>query len=190
MLSYASHKYEGILTCDEDPLNILRTPCPPISNERWHEARLTVQKLMEAREKILKGGAGLAAPQIGINHPIFIYTPNRTTESLRVVINPSFEPLGNVTIEGEEACFSAPLRCTKLKRWEKIKVCYQNLEGELIEDTLKGFESKVFQHEMDHLQGKLTLDHLTANVKTFEDAESFQAYMVQIYQEDGKQYKE
>jgi len=188
MSSFASHKYDGILTCDEEGGEVLRFPSPDISPEEWHLATSTAEKLLYAREHILGGGAGLAAPQIGINLPVFIYTPDRTAENLRVVINPSYEPLGAAMIEGYEACFSVPLRCTKLKRWKKIKVKYQNREGGWVEDILDGFAAKVFQHEMDHIKGKLTIDHESADVQSFKDAESFETYMKQIHQEDSTRY--
>ena len=188
MSGFASQAYEGIVTCNQDPANILRKQTHPIQMNEWNLAKSTIHKLLEVREKILKGGAGLAAPQIGINHPIFIYTPDRTTESLKIVINPSFEPLGDVLVEGYEACFSVPLHCTKIKRWEKIKASYQNLEGRWVEEILDGFGAKVFQHEMDHLQGKLTLDHETAEILRFTDPEVFQEHMSQIHLEDSRRY--
>jgi peptide deformylase len=188
MSSFASQKYEGIITCDEEGGEILRIPCPPISLEDWHLAKETAEKLLYAREHILGGGAGLAAPQIGINLPVFIYTPDRTAESLRVVINPSYEPVGEVQVEGYEACFSVPLRCTKLKRWERIKVSYQDLAGHRVEEILDGFAAKVFQHEMDHVNGQLTIDHETANVQTFANPESFMDFMKHIHDEDSKRY--
>lgn len=188
MASYASQKYEGIVTCDEDPTRVLRRPLEPIKEEEWSLAKATVQKLLYVRENILKGGAGLAAPQIGIAHPIFIYTPDRTTKNLRIVINPSFTPMGTSTVEGHEACFSVPMRCTKLTRWEKINVKYQTLEGLMIEEMIEGFAAKVFQHEIDHIKGKLTIDYETAEVLTFTDAQAFEDYMQQVHLEDGKRY--
>jgi len=188
MASYASQKYEEIVTCDEDPTNVLRQSNQPISKEDWDRACSTVQKLLHVRERILGGGAGLAAPQIGINHPIFIYTPDRTTENLRVVINPSFEPIGEAMVEGSEACFSVPLICTKLKRWGKIRVQYQNLEGEPVEEVLENFAAKVFQHEMDHLNGKLTIDHGDAKVLTFTSPQAFEDHMKQVHLEDEGRY--
>jgi len=189
MTSFASQRFEGIVTCDEDSGNILRGSSPFIVQQDWSLVSPAVEKLLHVRETILKGGAGLAAPQIGISLPIFIYTPDRTTENLRVVVNPSFEPASHVKIKGYEACYSVPLRCTTLARWEKIKVRYQNLNREWVEDTVEGFEAKVFQHEMDHLQGKLTIDHETAEVMTFTDPHAFQEHMKQIHLEDSKTYK-
>lgn len=188
MLGLASHPYEGIVTSDNDPTHILRTPTVPLTEKDWDLAKQTAQKLFKVRETVLKGGAGLAAPQIGINHPIFIYTPDRATENLRVVVNPSFEPIGNTLVVGDEACFSVPLHCTKVKRWEKIKVHYQNLDGEVIEEVLEGFAAKAFQHEIDHIKGKLTIDHETADILKFSNAQAFQEHMRQVHVEDSKGY--
>lgn len=189
MASDAPQKYEGILTCDDDEDNILRTPTRFLDEKDWELAHATIKKLHTIRHNVLKGGAGLSAPQIRILLPIFIYTPNRTTEGLIDVINPSFEPVGTTTVEGYEACFSEPLRCTKLARWKTIKCRYQDLKGQWQDPVLHDFAAKVFQHEMDHLQGKLTIDHPSAKVMTFSDSQSFQDYMRKIHQDDSKTYK-
>ncbi len=185
----ASHKYEGIVTCDEDNENILRRPTSFLSGEHWELAKLTIEKLHSIRNNVLKGGAGLAAPQIGILLPIFIYTPDRRTESLIDAINPSYEPMGTDTVDGYEACFSEPLRCAKLKRWKQIKCRYQNLQEKWIEVLLQDFAAKVFQHEMDHLEGKLIIDHPSAKVLNFTESPAFEEYMANVLHEDSKTYK-
>lgn len=189
MAGYASQKYEGLITCDDDSDNILRKPTPFLDQENWDLAQSTIQKLHNVRNNILKGGAGLAAPQVGILLPIFIYTPDRTTESLINVINPSFEPVGTLTVDGYEACFSEPLRCVKLRRWKQIKCRYQDLQGQWHEVVLQDFPAKVFQHEMDHLQGKLIIDHPLAEIMTFSKAQDFEDYMAKIRLEDSKTYE-
>ncbi|MGN6671500.1 MAG: peptide deformylase [Candidatus Nucleicultricaceae bacterium] len=188
MAAYATEKYNEIITSDEDEEGVLRTPSSTLKDDVWSLAGATVERLQFVRHEILKGGAGLAAPQIGVNHPIFIYTPDRTTENLRVVINPSFEPMGEEDVEGTEACFSVPLRCVKLNRWKKIKVRYQTLEKTWVEDILEGFAAKVFQHEMDHILGRLIVDHSSAEVTTFKDAKEFEEHMKRIHLEDSKTY--
>lgn len=190
MANFASsmpHTYEGIITCDNNVENILRTPTPVLKEEDWDLAHATIKKLRAILQNI--GGAGLAAPQIGILLPIFIYTPNRTAEGLIDVINPSYEPLGTMIVEGYEACYSEPLRCTKLTRWKTIKCRYQNLEGQWQDVVLQDFPAKVFQHEMDHLQGKLTMDHPSAQVTTFPNEQDFQEHLDQIRQNDSRTYK-
>lgn len=189
MTSYASQKYEGIVTCDEDKENILHTPTAFLNDTDWALAESTIKKLHAVRNNFLKGDAGLAAPQIGVLLPIFIYTRDRTTENLINVINPSFEPIGTLTVEGYEACFSEPLRCTKLKRWKNIHCRYQDLTKQWKDVVLQDFEAKVFQHEMDHLQGALTTDHPSAEVVTFTDAQAFQDHIQKIHLNDAKTYK-
>ena len=189
MTSFASQPYEGIVICDNDAENILRSPTSFLDEKNWDLAQETIQKLHAVRNNILKGGAGLAAPQIGISLPIFIYTPNRNTESLVNVINPSFEPIGTDIVEGYEACFSSPLRCVKLGRWKQIKCRYQDLEKQWNEVTLEDFAAKVFQHEMDHLQGRLTIDHASAEIMTFSETKTFQKYMEKVHLEDSETYK-
>lgn len=188
MAGYATEKYDEIVTCDDDAVGVLCTPSSALKEEMWSHAVATVERLLFVRNEILRGGAGLAAPQIGVNHPIFIYTPDRTTENLRVVINPSFEPIGEGEVKGVEACFSAPLRCVKLNRWKKIKVRYQTLEKSWVEEILEDFAAKVFQHEMEHIQGRLIVDHPSAEVTIFKDAKEFEEHMKCIHLEDSKTY--
>lgn len=96
--------------------------------------------------------------------------------------------MGAAFIDGYEACYSVPLRCTKLKRWKTIKVQYQAPQGQWVEQVIEDFAAKVFQHEMNHLKGKLTIDHERADVQTFNDAQTFQNYMERIHREDAKTY--
>lgn len=188
MSSFASKTYKEIVTCDEEAGTVLRMPTTPIKAEDWDIVRTTADKLLYIRNEVLKGGAGLAAPQIGLNLPIFLYTPDRTTANLRVVINPSFEAIGDEFIEGAEACFSEPLRCVTLRRWKRIKVRYQTLDQNWVETILEDFAAKVFQHEMDHIQGHLTMDHPDAHVLSFTDPKAFEEHMKQVHQEDAKTY--
>ncbi len=176
-----------IVTTNSPRESILRSQCETISRSEWHIARETAQKLLETREKI-GGGAGLAAPQIGIQRAVFIYSPNRSKEKLRVVINPSYQPMGSLVAK-EEACFSVPLHITTLERWSTIHVHYQDLNGNEVEETLEGFPAQVFQHEMDHLRGVLTIDHEGAQLQKFSTVEDFEEHMSRVRNADAKQYK-
>ncbi len=189
MPSYASKNYEGILTYDKDREQILRKPTVILNEKNWHLAQPTVEKLHFIRNHILNGGAGLAAPQIGVSLSIFIYTPDRTTESLVDVINPSFEPLNNLILENHESCFSLPLYTAKLKRWKQIKCRYQDLQRQWNEVILQDFAAKVFQHEMDHLYGRLIVDHPSAEVVRFHETQDFENYMKKVYLYEYQYYK-
>lgn len=188
MSSYALQEYEEIVKWNKDPHNILRMPTIPLSKPEWDLAQLITEKLIQTREVLLRGGAGLAAPQIGINRSVFIFSPDRTKEKLKVATNPILEPIGTHLVDGEEACFSIPLKCTKIKRWRTVKARYQDIRGNIVEEILDDFAAKVFQHEMDHLKGRLTIDYETAYVLTFSDPEAFREYMQQVHLEDLRSY--
>lgn len=105
---------------------------------------------------------GMAANQWGVNKSIFLYCPSGdTVNGLEVVINPSYEPKKNILMltgseQSEwEGCFSVPLAAGKIKRDTKIKIRYQNMQGEVIEGELSGWPARVWQHENDHLNGYL-----------------------------------
>ncbi len=177
-----------IISHDDHHSACLRFPSPYLTNENWELAHNVAQKLLYVRNEVIKGGAGLAAPQIGINLPIFIYSPDRTTENIRVVINPSFKPVGDEKHISYEACFSVPLKCTKIPRWETILVTYQDLNKDIISAYLTSFAAKVFQHETDHIRGTLTVDHESAEVVSFPDNDTFKEYMTKVIKEDMKRY--
>ena len=170
---------------DNDPDNLLRTKAIKVTD--FAQAKKAAEQLITLRKK-LGGGAGLAANQAGLNLAMFIYTPDRTDANLRVVINPSFEPVGNEMVEGEEACYSEPLRCSTVKRWKTIRVRYQTLDGEWVEETLTGFPAKVFQHEMDHDDGVLLSDK-DAKTIVFPDRQAFDDYFAGVKATDAKNYQ-
>lgn len=117
-----------------------------------------------------KSAAGMAANQWGIRKRIFIFTPEGSEPGQRVevMINPSYvphlrpgetEPAMDAAYEG---CFSVPLTAGLVRRYRCIRAAYYTPAGERIEGILEGWEARVFQHETDHLDGKLfdgKLDH-------------------------------
>jgi peptide deformylase len=117
--------------------------------------------------------SGLAAPQIGISKKIIIFqAPDdpklkkwRTdlTQSMpkTIWLNPSFEPDGVEMREDFEACFSIPNTAAPVKRYTKIKYKAYDLNGNLIKGEAEGFLARVIQHEIDHLNGTLYIDHVT-----------------------------
>lgn len=107
--------------------------------------------------------AGMAANQWGLKKRIFIFTPDGNDEGkqLAVMLNPSYVPyLGSAEIQpalvaAYEGCFSIPLTVGLINRYEAIVATYYNPAGEKIERVMQGWEARVFQHETDHLNGKL-----------------------------------
>lgn len=108
-------------------------------------------------------GAGLAAPQIGVNLQVVIFGsgqpnpryPQAPVVPPTVLINPVLTPLGDEKVSDWEGCLSVPGLRGQVPRW--LRVRYQGLDdtGQPIDRSVEGFHARVVQHECDHLQGKL-----------------------------------
>jgi peptide deformylase len=125
---------------------------------------------LKAANAFYESAAGMAANQWGLKQRIFIYTPEGSDEGklMEVMINPSYEPVlkpgeTEFTLSAAyEGCFSIPLTTGRINRYDAIKAIYYDPSGKRIERFLQGWEARVFQHETDHLNGKLfdgKLDH-------------------------------
>jgi len=107
-------------------------------------------------------GVGLAGPQVGISLQICVIdiVPEGKREPI-VLINPKVLS-GEDKVELEEGCLSFPKIYEKVKRWNKVQVEYTDLKGNLNKVEVEGFLAKAFQHEIDHLNGKVFIDYLPA----------------------------
>ena len=107
-------------------------------------------------------GVGLAAPQIGVNKRIFVMDCSREEEEkdCRIVINPEIEHQSEEFSSYKEGCLSIPGITEEISRPKVIKVVYQDIKGVLRRETCDNLWSICFQHELDHLNGKLFIDHL------------------------------
>ena len=116
-----------------------------------------------------QGGIGLAAPQIGESVRLAIIEieagPTRYGEleamPLCVFINPSIEVLNPETEGYWEGCLSVAGLRGFVERPQHVRVSYTTETGDTVEAELKGFLATVFQHEFDHLDGKLFVDRIT-----------------------------
>ena len=108
-------------------------------------------------------GAGLAAPQIGVNLQLVIFGsdavnpryPNRPVVPKTVLINPVITPLGADEEEDWEGCLSVPGLRGVVPRWSRVRYTGFDEKGQPIDRTVDGFHARVVQHECDHLIGKL-----------------------------------
>ena len=117
----------------------------------------------------LYDGVGLAAPQVGISLRFFIMdsrenegdslTANKE-KGKKVVINPEIIEFLGEEVSFEEGCLSIPDIFEDVVRPEGVKVRYQDLSGNNIEEELHGYQARIFQHETDHLDGILFTDKL------------------------------
>ncbi|NOR10999.1 MAG: peptide deformylase [Desulfovibrionaceae bacterium] len=107
-------------------------------------------------------GAGLAAPQIGVLQRVVIMdvSPKDEENQLIVLINPEIVHEEG-SQDGEEGCLSVVDFTAKVKRFDKIRVRTQNMEGQESEFEAEGWFARVIQHETDHINGILFIDHIS-----------------------------
>jgi peptide deformylase len=110
--------------------------------------------------KLLKTekGIGIAGPQIGFMKRIFVVHIEGDEE--RVFINPSILETSHSTVKYEEGCLSVPGIYANVIRSESIKIQAWNLKGKPFTLEAGGLLARVIQHEYDHLEGVLFLDHV------------------------------
>lgn len=186
--------YGGIVKIDNDPQRVLSTAC--------EEVKVTAEGLAEAKEitkELVKAlpssmAAGLAAPQIGISKSIFIFSWDRTEKNRQAVINPTYTPVGDEAEEKWEGCFSViltqrpPYKLAKIRRYKSIHASFLNLEGQRVELILKGFGAHVFQHECDHLMGKVNICYEEIEIKSFQNHEDLTVFFDDIKKNDSVGY--
>lgn len=116
-------------------------------------------------------GVGLAANQVGV--PVRLCVIDIRPEGKRlpmVFVNPRIEKQEG-KIQEEEGCLSFPGMLIKTKRCRRVRVCAKNLEGKEFTLEAEQFLSRVLQHEIDHLDGKTFLDHVSAADKKYVQTE-------------------
>lgn len=107
-------------------------------------------------------GVGLAATQIGEAKQLFIVDVSKADgpSDLRVFVNPEFVKVDG-EVEWEEGCLSFPGVHEEVTRAERVKMRAQDRTGAWFEVETDGLMAVALQHEYDHLQGKLMIDHLS-----------------------------
>lgn len=105
-----------------------------------------------------KKGVGLAAPQVGINKRLILVTLDN--KIVVPMINPKITSHSDMTELGEEGCLSLPGQWGDIKRYCEITVEYLNEKSNKKILKLDSFNSRVVQHEIDHLDGILFTDYL------------------------------
>jgi len=112
-------------------------------------------------------GAGLAAPQIGVNLRVIVFGfescsryPQREPIEETVLINPEYQPISQQQALDWEGCLSVPGLRGVVSRYQKIVYTGLDLTGRHIERTAEGFHARVVQHEIDHLDGFLFVQRL------------------------------
>ena len=124
----------------------------------------TYASLLSSIAQILTrfNGVGIAANQLGINDRFFVALIPGVGP--KMFIDPRIVVQGK-EIESEEGCLSIPGYYDTIIRYEEVHINYLDMDGDQFEETYTGHEAVVIQHEVDHLNGILFIDHLPAHRK-------------------------
>jgi peptide deformylase len=170
---------------------LLRRPAREVTREELAlpQTQAFIDDLVETMRAA--NGAGLAATQVLSelrifavevkDNPRYPYKPNIP---LTVLVNPVIEPLGDEVFDNFEGCLSVPNLRGVVQRWAEVRVRGWTREGQPFERVARGLTAGTFQHENDHLDGKVFLDRVkdTSTLCTWAEFERFhkQAFVERI----------
>jgi len=129
------------------------------------------------------GGVGIAAPQIHHSLRIFIMCskpnpryPNAPLMEPTAVINPEIIKVSTDKEKGWEGCLSVPSMRGFVPRHQKITVRYSDQQGNVQQKELEGFIARIFQHELDHLDGLTFIDQLESTKDLISESEWYKQF--------------
>lgn len=142
------------------PHKTLKTKARPIKTEDMDRVRTLVPRMFAAMYKA--PGIGLAAPQVDISLRLAIVDlmPNEKPAPI-VLINPEILRVSPEWATREEGCLSLPNQYADVTRPAMVRVSYSDLDGKRREIDADGLMAACLQHEIDHLDGVLFVDHLS-----------------------------
>ena len=123
--------------------------------------RVLADRMYATVQDELSKGVGIAAPQIGINrNAIWVQRFDKEGHPFEFYINPKITWYSSILRFGREGCLSIPDQFGKVYRSLALQLNYFDLEGNQYEEIVEGFSAVIFQHEYDHLIGKLFTDRV------------------------------
>lgn len=143
------------------PDPILRKKTRPIE-QIDDTVRAVANRMIELMHEV--NGAGLAAPQVGLDWRMFVVSGHVADEedaADEVFINPTVTPVSRDLVAHEEGCLSLPGITADVRRPSAVKMSARSLDDEPVELTNDDFLARVWQHEYDHLEGVLIIDRMS-----------------------------
>ena len=155
-----------VLSIDNEADSLfLREESLPVS-----ESMLQTEEWTLLRERMLltvqdpeATGVGIAAPQVGIHRNVVaVQRFDKEGEPFEFFINPEIVEHVGERADGGEGCLSVPELYGNVSRWQEIVLRYRDEEFVEHTERIEGFTAVIFQHEVDHLSGRLFIDYLSA----------------------------
>ena len=155
------------------PSKVLRAETEPI-NEFNHELSTLVDDMVETMR--VAPGVGLAAPQVGVSKKLVVVEfgselDESFPKQLYVLANPEIVEKSEETLRGIEGCLSVPGLVGSVDRARIVTVKAQDLEGKPLKIRAEGWLARIFQHEIDHINGILYTDRTNDIWQPNEDDE-------------------
>jgi peptide deformylase len=161
-------------------LEIVTTPAPVLRRKARKitnfdkDLQVVIENMIETMRKA--PGVGLAAPQVNISERLIVveYGENEEEDEdapkkLYVLVNPEIVDKSSEMVEGIEACLSIPMLAGEVERHSQILIKGQNRHGKPVKLKAKGWLARIFQHEIDHLDGILFTDRASRIWRPRED---------------------
>ena len=146
---------------------VLRRPAEPVADPTAPEIRRLIADMKETMLDL--NAAGIAAPQVHVPLRVVMFRVSAARAELEeaaempltVLINPVLEPVSDAMFDNYEGCLSVPDLRGVVRRHAEIRVRAWDREGNEIDRVVRGITAGTFQHECDHLDGKLFVDRVT-----------------------------
>jgi peptide deformylase len=162
----AAYEATRTLSIVQWPEEILKKICEPVADiEIGTQELLDLTKAMVAALGNESTGVGIAAPQLGIDKRIILVNLDDAHKEPTVMINPIIQELSGKEEFAREGCLSMPGVFNDVSRPDRVCLSWINAEGIPFSTCFNGFNSRIIQHESDHLDGKMFFDRMPRNVR-------------------------
>lgn len=162
--------------------DVLRQTAKVVDNIRADECQNLIREMMKTVEQA--GGVGIAAPQIYHSLRIFIMCskpnkryPNAPLMPPTAMINPEIVEASSEMEKGWEGCLSVPSMRGFVPRHKTIRVKYYDQQGKLVETVMTDFIARIFQHELDHLDGLTFIDRLESSKDLISESHWYRMFI-------------
>ena len=144
---------------------LLRSISKPLTREMVasEEFEVLCRRILATVQNPQNEGVGIAAPQVGLlRRLVAVQRFDKEGEPFEFFLNPEIVEFIGEKKDGGEGCLSVPEIYGNVERWQHIRLRYRDEQFVEREEEVEGFTAVIFQHELDHLDGKLFIDYLNS----------------------------